>query len=94
MPVTVPPGHQVARMPGHMGQLFTLVTQDKLTGPATHSKGHSLPDICIKPMMEIFFDANTRAYLAVLQWGHLRVLHPILLPWPRTQKMTDVSPDV
>jgi hypothetical protein len=47
--------------------------------------------MCPKAAMKIYNDVHAREHLITLWWSRLRIMDPILRPWRRGEKMTDVD---
>lgn len=81
----------VLRMPGHFGELFTLIDHEFHGDISTTSSGKGKKSMCLRPMLEIVYDIHTRDYLLSIWWSRRRLLDFKWLPWPRDAKMTDIN---
>lgn len=91
---SVPSGHMVLPMPGHLGEMFTLIDHGFRRAISTTSAGKGMPPMCLRPMLETVYDIHARHYLLSIWWSRLRLLDPKLLPWPRDATIIDVNPSV
>lgn len=91
-PTSMLPGEFILRMPGHTGELIVLSDQDTFKGNNFQVGNYKeVPEMCPKAAMEIYNDVHAREHLITLWWSRLRILDPILRPWRRGEKMTDVN---